>query len=448
MFVCSNCTAQSSKWQGKCLNCNNWNTLEESVAVKKKTGTKASGTIKRPVFLKEVSLPESKQLLSKISEWDNVLGNGITPGSMIILTGDPGVGKSTLMIQVADKLTKQNHKVIYFSSEESLQQLKNKLENLSLIDTKVLFCDESNVSNIIQILKEEKPATAIIDSLQNCRLDPEGTHNFSAIAAIKETAHQLMVVAKEENIALIITGHITKEGVLAGPKLLEHLVDAVFYLQNDSDSHKKILSSVKNRFGAIDEVGFFELGESGFTEVLNVNQSLLEESSQKNSLGSILFLSFKGSRCLLSEFQALCLKNHGTIPQRIIAGVDAKKVLIIAALLEKYLKIDLSSQDIFFKIKGGLKISENYSDLAIALSMLSSYLKQPLPSKIIAVGEINLNGRISRPINIEKIIKAGKKQGLCRVITGGGKEAIDQSLENIVTEIPHIYSLMELFGKT
>jgi len=444
MYVCSNCSARSQKWQGKCLSCNNWNCLEELILEKKKPNLAVN--LKTPISLKNLDITENNQLISGMAEWDNVLGNGITPGSMIILTGDPGVGKSTLMMQIADKLTKNNHKVLYFSSEESLLQLRKKLASLQLLDTKVLFSDEGNVQNIIATIKNERPVVAIIDSLQNCRLDSEEGQNFSAIAAIKETAHQLMMLAKQENIALVITGHITKEGVLAGPKLLEHLVDAVFYLQNDSDSHKKILSSVKNRFGAIDEVGFFELQETGFIEVHNINQLLLEETAQKNPLGSVLFLSFKGSRCLLSEFQTLCVKNYGTIPQRIISGVDSKKVLIIAALLEKYLKLELSGQDIFFKIKGGIKITENYSDLAIALSIMSSYLKKSIPSKVIAVGEISLSGKISRPHGIEKILKACKKQGIDKVITGGGKDLLDKNLANNITEVEHVYSLLDIFN--
>ena len=446
MFICSVCSAQVYKWQGRCATCQNWNVLVEAEEVRKKSSASLAtqGRSKKPIALSEMSTAKNDNIYSGILEWDNVVGGGVTPGSMIILTGDPGVGKSTLMLQIADAISVKGKKVLYFSSEESLTQLRNKILSLGLVETQVLFSDEGNVANIIETLKEERPAFAVIDSLQNCRLDQGGLQNYSAIAAIKETAHQLMLLAKQENIALVMTGHITKEGVLAGPKLLEHLVDAVFYLQNDPDSQKKVLVSVKNRFGPIDEIGFFELGERGFTEVRDVNQAVLEESVHKDTLGSVLFLSFKGSRCLLSEFQALCLKNHGNLPQRIISGVDPKKVLIIAALLEKYLKIDLGNQDIFFKIKGGLKVSENYSDLAVALAILSSVLKEPLPSKTIAVGEINLCGRISSPPGLEKILKNGKKLGLHSVITGTSMDKLkDPALRAL--EVSHVYALLGLF---
>jgi DNA repair protein RadA/Sms len=445
MFICSICSAQAHKWQGRCASCQNWNVLVEAEDVPKKASLNpVKGRAKKPVPLSEMNAVKSDNIYSGFLEWDNVVGGGITPGSMIILTGDPGVGKSTLMLQIADAVAAMGKKVLYFSSEESLQQLRNKVTTLGLTKTKVLFSDEGNVLNIIETLKEERPAFAVIDSLQNCRLDQGGAQNYSAVAAIKETAHQLMLLAKQENIALVMTGHITKEGVLAGPKLLEHLVDAVFYLQNDPDSQKKILVSVKNRFGPIDEMGFFELGEQGFSEVHDVNQALLDESSQKDTLGSALFLSFKGSRCLLSEFQALCLKNHGNIPQRIISGVDPKKVLIIAALLEKYLKLDLGTQDIFFKIKGGLKISENYSDLAIALTILSSVLKEPLPYRAIVAGEINLSGRISIPPGFEKILKNSKKLGLDLVIVGAVKDK-PKEMPLRIFEVSHVYELLGLF---
>jgi len=444
MYICSVCSAPAFKWQGRCVVCQNWNVLVEAEeASPQKTSVKSEGVAKKPVRLAEVDIIKSEKIISSISEWDTVLGGGIMPGSLIIVTGDPGVGKSTLMLQVCNAIAARGKKVLYFSSEESLEQLHNKIATLGLANTAVWFSDDGNAADILATLKAERPVLAIVDSLQNCRLSSGGAQNFSLTTAIKETAHQLMVTAKSENIAIIMTGHITKEGILAGPKLLEHLVDAVFYLQNDTDGQKKILTSVKNRFGPIDEIGFFELGEKGFVEVCNVNQALLEEASRKDTLGSVLFLSFHGSRCLLSEFQALCVKNHTNLPQRVISGVDAKRVLIIAALLEKYLKLDFSNQDIFFKIRGGIKIAENCSDLAIALAILSSLLKTPVPAKTIAVGEINLGGRISAPQNLEKLVKNSKKLGVAKIITGTNSK--DNLTSESVLQLRHVYELLQVF---
>ncbi len=446
MFNCSQCSHIFQKWQGRCNNCNSWNSLVESQDQKNSKSASQRLTVSgsKPIQAKDIPQKSIARLKSSLNEWDSVLGGGIVPGSFLILTGDPGVGKSTMMIQIANLISSQKHKVIYFSSEESLSQLYNKLKNFNLLKTETLFCEEHSVEKILATLKEEKPILAIIDSLQNCRLTERYTQNFNAISAIKETAHEIMLVAKEHNIAIIMTGHITKDGSLAGPKLLEHLVDGVFYLQNDQECQRKFLCSIKNRFGPVDEVGFFQMNDTGLVEIKDVNQEILLENLQRNNLGSCLFLAFKGSRCLISEFQTLCLKNKTNIPQRVISGVDQKKVLIIAALLEKYLKLDTSTLDIFFKIKGGLKINETYSDLCIALTIISSIANKSLPEKCIAIGEINLNGYITPPHNLDQVVKQCKKLGITKIFTGKIKKPIEE-FGDLVHELEHIYHLSTLF---
>lgn len=445
MFKCNECTASFQKWQGRCTSCLCWNSITEVLESKNMKQTLHPTKV---LSIKEIAPSASaNRILTHINEWDAVLGGGIVPGSFLILTGDPGVGKSTMMIQIANLISKQNIKVIYFSSEESLTQLHNKLKNFNLLNTQVLFCEENSVANIISTIKHEKPSVAIIDSLQNCRLSEKYSQNFNAISAIKETAHEIMLVAKEYNIAIIMTGHITKDGSLAGPKLLEHLVDGVFYLQNDQDSYRKILCSVKNRFGAIDEVGFFHLDETGLTEVININQEFLTTTPQKNNIGSNLYLSFKGSRCLLSEFQTLCLRNKTNLPQRVISGIDQKKFLIIIALLEKYLKTDLNSHDIFFKIKTGVKVNEQFADLCIAMTIISSLTNQSLLENCAVIGEINLNGQITAPNNLDMLIKHCKKLGIAKIITGSIKKTSDFIVENLnmIQPLEHVYNLALFF---
>lgn len=442
MFECSNCFAKFQKWLGKCSNCGNWNSLEEISSLKKSLESQQN-IAKQAFSMDDIASSSFSRILSTISEWDNVLGGGIIPGSVLILTGDPGVGKSTLILQISDKIASQNKKSLYISSEESLAQLKQKITTLNLLETKTLFCEENDIESILATIKNEKPTLAIIDSIQNCCLKNKNQNSTSStfgISAIKEAVHEVVCFAKKENIAIIMTGHITKDGSLAGPKILEHLVDGVFYLQDDTDMQRKILSSVKNRFGTIDELGFFEMTDKGFQEITDINQKILTESNAENSFGTSLFLSFRGSRCILSEFQALCVKTKSSIPQRIFSGVDPKKVLIICALLEKYLKVELSSCDLFLKTKGGTKISENYADLAIACSILSSYFKIPMLKNLVAIGELNLSGKISNPCNIEKILKSAKKMGLEKIVC-----AKDSTIEQNIKMLAHVYNLLELF---
>lgn len=444
MFNCTNCEAIALKWHGKCNNCNSWNTIIERTEEKQKSKKQTSLTAKKALFLHQIDSSKSSRIKTGINELDNVFGGGIVPASVSILTGDPGVGKSTLALQIANAIQEQNIKVIYFSTEESLTQLKSKLDNFKFINSKesnILFSDEYNLENIIATLILEKPNFCIIDSLQNCFLSRE--QNYFGINNLKETIHEIVNVAKQENIAILLTGHITKDGSLAGPKVIEHLVDGVFYLQNEEDSNKKVLTATKNRFGAIDEIGFFEMSEGGLSEIIDINKSILEESANQSNIGSTLYLTLKGSKYVLFEVQTLCIKNRGTILQRVVSGVDLKKILIISALLEKYLKIELSSHDIFFKMKGGGKITENASDLAIAISLLSSYIKCPVPPKTIAIGEISLSGKISSPQNIERLLKSSKKLGFEKAITGK-ISTTDVEQKNIIV-ISHIIELISLF---
>jgi DNA repair protein RadA/Sms len=443
-FTCSNCTYQALRWMGCCPECNQWNTLEERKSEPIIPGTKSvsahKGTVLRMTQLNAVEASIQERMLSGIQEWDTVVGGGIMPSSLLILTGDPGIGKSTLLLQICNGLA-QKYRVYYFSTEESLQQVKQRAQRLGCIHDNLLFSDQADLETIIATAKDQQPDLVIIDSIQNCYTAAATTFPGS-VGQLRESAFHLMRLAKENNITVIISGHITKEGTIAGPKTLEHMVDAVFYLQGEDRWQTRVLRSVKNRFGTINELGFFEMRENGLQEVPNINEHLISELS--HAPGSVLVSVIEGSRPLLIELQALTIESKLGFPQRVVSGLDQKQVVLIAAILEKYLHVKLSAQDIFFKVSGGFKIKGSSSDLGIALALLSSYFQQSLPDKSIALGEISLTGEI-KPINqINLFVKEAEKFGITKLLV-----AKNQKIENSgckAHRFTNVYELLSLFN--
>jgi DNA repair protein RadA/Sms len=440
-YRCTNCSYQSIKWIGCCPSCNEWNCFvenEQSGVVGAVSG-KNNLTPLKLFTLNEIKIDSQTRLMTGIREWDNVLGGGILPGSFIILTGDPGIGKSTLLLQVADRIA-QNKKVAYFSSEESLEQVKGRALRLGVLSSNLLFSDQSILEDIIFTCEQLKPDLIILDSIQNCHISSQSHAYPGTVAQMREAAFFLMRFAKENNIAVLITGHITKDGQMAGPKILEHMVDAVFYLQGEDRWQIRVLRSVKNRFGNINEVGFFEMQENGLIEIGNINQYMLSEASYNP--GSSLVCCVEGSRPILLELQALCVDSKFGLPQRVVTGLDPKQVVLIAAILEKYLHIKFSTQDIFFKVSGGFKIKESSADLGIALALLSSYFRVTLPQKSVAVAEISLTGQI-KPINqIGVVIKETERFGL-ETIFLSKNQGIKTSCKGLGFQ--NVYELLSLF---
>jgi len=438
-YQCSHCSYNAIKWLGCCPECKQWETFKEithTPAVFAKKKNKSGSSL---VSLLSVETQPKKRMLSGISEWDRVVGGGIMPSSLLVLTGDPGIGKSTLLLQISNNLAK-NYTVFYFSSEESLQQVKNRAERLGCINENLLFSDMADLQSILETAQIQKPDLLIIDSIQNCYTNQTKTVPGS-IGQLRESAFLLMRLAKENDIATIVSGHITKEGNIAGPKTLEHMVDGVFYLQGEDRWQTRVLRSVKNRFGTINELGFFQMSQSGLQEVPNINQHLIEQVS--HSPGSALVSFVEGSRPLLLELQALTISSRLTIPQRIISGIDHKQVVLIAAILEKYLKVKFSTNDIFFKVGGGFKIKGSSSDLSIALALLSSYFQQPLPNKSIALGEISLTGHI-KPINQISIhIKESEKFGIEQIFVAKNQKLEKNKCQ--VKRFSNVYELLTLF---
>jgi DNA repair protein RadA/Sms len=439
-FQCQNCGHQSPKWQGCCPECRKWNTLEEVSQLPSQPKTSTPGKTTKMQSLDEISTQEVTRFTTNISEWDRVTGNGIVPGSFSIVTGDPGIGKSTLLLQVCSQFAEQ-HKVFYFSTEESLSQVKLRFSRLKNSSNKLLFSTQATLEIIVETCKQEKPDIVIIDSIQNIY----SSENFSlpgTITQLRETAFYLMKLAKDHNIAIIVTGHITKEGQMAGPKILEHIVDAVFYLQKEDKWQTRILRSEKNRFGSINEIGFFAMTGEGMIAIENINQHLIEDT--KHTPGSVIISSLEGTRPVFLELQALCIQTQFSVAQRVATGIDHKQIVLVAAILEKYLHIKFSSCDIFFKLSGGIKIKDNSADLGIALTLLSSYFQKPVPAKTIALGEVSLTGMIKPIQNIDIHAKEAIKFGFDNLII-----AHDQKLETKgtkhVRKFKSVYDLLQLF---
>jgi len=438
-YICSACNTQAPKWFGCCPSCGAWNTAEESTITILQPSKASRGAVPQLRVLSQVPRRAMERIVSGIDEWDRVLGGGIVPGSFLILTGDPGIGKSTLLLRVAHALS-QKTSVVYVSTEESLEQVSLRAARTGCVGDTLQFSDHADLEICIAQALEHKPSVLIIDSIQNC-FSQSIQASIGSMGYLRDAAFKLMRLAKEHDIAVLVSGHITKDGSMAGPKLLEHMVDGVFYLQCEDRWQTRILRSVKNRFGTVDELGFFQMSEVGLVEVTNVTTHLLDEVSA--APGSTLVSYVEGSRPLILELQALVVASQYGMPQRVISGIDPKQVVLIAAILEKYLKIKLSAHDLFFKTSGGIKIAGSSSDLGIALALLSSYFQAPLSRKSLAVGEISLTGQI-KPINfIGFHIGEAEKIGVEQVIVSQSQRIDKTSVELI--RLKTVAELLSLF---
>jgi len=439
-FQCQNCEHQSIKWVGCCPECKKWNTLEEVSTLKAQAKSSTPFQVTKLQSLDEVSTKEVARFTTDISEWDRVTGDGIVPGSFSIVTGDPGIGKSTLLLQVCSQFA-EKHKVFYFSTEESLSQVKIRFQRLEHQSSKLLFSTQATLEVILETCKQEKPDIVIIDSIQNIY----SSENFSlpgTVTQLRETAFYLMKLAKDNNIAIIVTGHITKEGQMAGPKILEHIVDAVFYLQKEDKWQTRILRSEKNRFGSVNEIGFFQMTSKGMIAIENINQHLINDT--KHTPGSVIISCLEGTRPLFLELQALCISTQLSVAQRVATGIDHKQIVLIAAILEKYLHIKFSSCDIFFKLSGGIKIKDNSADLGVALTLLSSYFQKPVPAKTIALGEVSLTGLIKPIQNIDIHTKEAIKFGFENLLIADDQK-IETKAPKKVVRFKSVYDLLQLF---
>ena len=428
-FVCQQCGAESPKWSGRCPNCQEWNTLVETVLTASHSGSFLErGQKIIPQKLSEIKFVNNQRVKTGIQEFDRVLGGGIVSGSLVLVAGEPGIGKSTLLLQLAHLATKDSNsgkdkklpiKFLYVSGEESPQQIRIRTERLKIKNDNILFLPETNVENIIdavkELKKENQQVLIVVDSIQTLTTD-EFNGSAGSIGQVRESTSRLLKMAKSTGFPVFLVGHVTKEGSVAGPKTLEHMVDTVLYLEGEKFGTFRLLRTTKNRFGATDEVGVFEMVQTGMLEVNNPSRLFLSER-QKGVPGSIVVATMEGTRPVLVEIQALVVPTQLAIPRRLASGVDFNRLQLIVAVLSKRLNLPLGAFDIFVNVVGGIKIEEPAADLGIALAIFSSFKNLLVDNKTAVFGELGLLGEIRQVPHTILRKKEAKRLGFTKIIS-------------------------------
>ena len=414
IYSCTECGATSPKWQGQCPGCNDWNTLVETVAEKAPTNSRfeSLAPTARLQNLSEIEAREVDRIATGVGEFDRALGGGLVNGAVVLIGGDPGIGKSTLLLQALAHLSRDN-KVLYVSGEESGEQVALRARRLGLDTRRLQLMAEINLERILATLQAEKPVVAVIDSIQTLWSDQLSSAPGS-VAQVRECAAQLTRLAKQAGITVILVGHVTKEGALAGPRVLEHIVDTVLYFEGDTHSSFRLVRAVKNRFGAVNEIGVFAMTETGLKGVSNPSALFLSQHGQ-DVAGSCVMVTQEGTRPLLVEIQALVDTAHGN-PRRLTVGLDPQRLAMLLAVLHRHAGIVCFDQDVFVNAVGGVKITEPAADLAVLLSITSSLKNKPLPSKLIVFGEVGLAGEIRPAPRGQERLKEAAKLGFTRAL--------------------------------
>ena len=414
VFFCQNCGHEESKWLGQCPACKEWNTfVEEKVTVSRGSTSAASEAgkerVSKVVTLSSVSVEEDERIRTGIAELDRVLGGGIVQGSLVLVGGDPGIGKSTLLLQVCQRLSDAGKNVLYISGEESGKQIKLRANRMGTFSEHLYLLCETNLELIRQTIERQKPDMVVIDSIQTM-YNEEVSSAPGSVSQVRESTNILMQLAKGMNISIFIVGHVTKEGTVAGPRVLEHMVDTVLYFEGDRHASYRILRGVKNRFGSTNEIGVFEMRKEGLVEVENPSEFMLSGRPEHAS-GSVVACAMEGTRPILMEIQALVCRSNFGMPRRTAAGLDYNRVNLLMAVLEKRAGLPLSNYDAYVNIAGGIRMNEPAADLGIVMAIASSYKNRPVPEDAIVFGEVGLSGEVRAVTMPEQRVAEARKLG-------------------------------------
>jgi DNA repair protein RadA/Sms len=446
-FFCQDCGCESPKWMGKCPGCGNWNTMVEEIINKSKSSeSKITYTKTKPVPINDIELGNEERYTTSMEELDRVLGGGVVRGSLVLVGGDPGIGKSTLLLQVSRNLAVSGKIVLYVTGEESLKQIKIRAERLDVNNEKLLILPETDLGIIENYINDIKPDIIIIDSIQTVYRE-ELQSAPGSVSQVREATATLMRIAKSLSIATFIVGHVTKEGSIAGPKVLEHMVDTVLYFEGERHHTYRIIRAVKNRFGSTNEIGIFEMKNKGLDEVKNPSEMLLSGRTQ-NTPGSCVVCTIEGTRPVLVEIQALTSTTSFGMPRRMATGFDYNRVILLMAVLEKRVGLQLQSSDAYVNVVGGLKIDEPACDLGIACAIASSFRGMPINNNTVIIGEIGLTGEI-RGVNLidKRIIEAQKLGFLKCIIPKDNLKSLDFKPKIQIFTVENIHeALDEILG--
>lgn len=418
-WICQQCGASSPAFLGRCPGCGEWNTMVETLDVRPEAAS-AKGRVRRMdgesrlTPLNQIAPQGESRIPLGISEFNRVLGGGLVPGALVLVGGDPGIGKSTLILQAAGELANNGAQVVYVSGEESVQQIKLRADRLGVDSGNVLLMAETDVDTILGVADEIRPGLLIVDSIQTVMLDELGS-TAGSVSQVRESTGRIMQWAKSTGVPVFIIGHVTKEGAIAGPRVLEHMVDAVIYLEGDRFHQYRIMRAVKNRFGSTDEVGVFEMAGSGLREVRNPSEAFLEERSSR-APGSTVAVTMEGSRPILVEVQALATPTNYSMPRRSANGLDGNRLQLLVAVLQKRVGLGLGTQDVYANVVGGLRIQEPAADLAVAVAIASSLRDIPVDSGIVCIGEIGLSGELRTVSHLERRIQEASRLGFRKAI--------------------------------
>ena len=445
IFVCNECGNESTKWLGKCPACNSWNSFFEQKIVETKSGnSKKEKSNNKPQKLNTYEAKDTIRISTGFGELDRVLGGGLVKGSLTLLGGEPGIGKSTLILQLCDKI-KGEGKVLYVSGEESAEQIKLRADRLAIDNEDIMFLGETDIDIVNQSIIELNPKLVIIDSIQTMYSE-EITTAPGSVSQVREITSQVMRICKQNNITTIIIGHVTKDGSIAGPRVLEHMVDTVLYLEGERYFSYRILRGVKNRFGSTNEIGMFEMKEEGMCEILNPSDILISER-EDNPAGSCVICCMEGTRPVLIEIQSLTAQSVFGLPKRTANGIDYNRLALLVAVLEKKAGLNLGNQDVYLNVVGGIKINEPSIDLGIIMCTSSSFKNIPIPKGIVVMGEVGLTGEVRRINSIEKRLKEAEKLGFntC-IIPESNKKVLKDKYKLDIIGVKDVNEAMKKIG--